>query len=167
MRLRSLERGDIETVAGWLGEPENYKWLDFGGGQQVLPPASLALMMQRPAHDLRLYTSDEGQESIGIVALSSISPLFRTATLWYVLGSKRHQGQGYTRKAVAQMLRVGFDEHGLASMNAWAVAGNTASVRILEGNGFRPIGRQRACHLVDGEPRDRLLFDILATEQPR
>ena len=48
--------------------------------------------------------------------------------------------------------------------NAWAADGNTGSIRILERNGFRPIGRQRMCHVIGGRQVDRLLFDLLTSE---
>lgn len=31
-------------VAGWLSEPQNHQWLDFGNGIQILSPALLKLM---------------------------------------------------------------------------------------------------------------------------
>jgi hypothetical protein len=47
-------------------------------------------------------------------------------------------------------------------INTWVAEGNP-SIRILERTNFRPIGRQRQCHL-DGRPYDRRWFDLLATE---
>jgi len=58
---------------------------------------------------------------------------------------------------------VAFQELGLHSVNTWTVEHN-ASRRGAERLGFRFIGRQRQCHLIDGQPYDRLLFDLLASE---
>jgi RimJ/RimL family protein N-acetyltransferase len=164
MQVRPLESSDVDVVAGWMADPENYKWLDFGAGQQVLSAASIALMRQRDLHDLRVFGAADDPRAAGIVALSNICRRFRSATLWYVLGDKSQAGRGLTSRAVSCMVTAGFREHGLESIHAWAVVGNLASIRVLEKNGFRLIGRQRRCHVVDGQPRDRLLFDILATE---
>jgi len=39
MRLLPLDKPElIELVAGWLGEYENYKWLDFGSGDPTADP---------------------------------------------------------------------------------------------------------------------------------
>jgi RimJ/RimL family protein N-acetyltransferase len=163
MRLKSLDAADLARAGAWLGDEQNARWLDFGGGTQGLDAAALKIMAQRALHILRVFTGDDGT-SIGLVALSNVSPRFGTATLWYVLGEKGYAGRGYTTRAVAEMLTVGFRTQGLRAVNAWAVETNAPSIRILLHNRFRPIGRQRRCHVVDGQACDRLLFDLLASE---
>jgi RimJ/RimL family protein N-acetyltransferase len=113
---------------------------------------------------LRVFTPDDDATPIGLVGLSNIAPAFRTATLWYVLGDKTYAGRGYTSRAVAGLLALAFTTLGLESLSAWAVEDNAPSIHVLRRNGFRPIGRQRQCHVIDGCPRDRLLFDLLASE---
>lgn len=164
MELTPLEASDIALVAEWLGKEENYRWLDFGGGVQILAAPALAVMAKRDKHNLRLYRPDEAQQPIGIVGLSNISMEFRSATLWYVLGDKTLGDRGYTSRAAWEMVREGFETLGLHSINAWTVESNVASVRILERIGFRRLGELRECHLLDGRLVDRLLFDVLASE---
>jgi RimJ/RimL family protein N-acetyltransferase len=163
MQLRALETADIPLVAEWLNREENYRWLDFGGGLQALSAAALRVMNQRDVHRLRLFALDDGGP-LGIVALSNINMPSRSATLWYVLGNKAFEGRGHTKQAARKMLKEGFGELGLHSVNAWVVETNQASIRILERIGFRLLGMQRECHLLDGVLRDRLLYDLLATE---
>ena len=62
------------------------------------------------------------------------------------------------------MLTLGFTELGLHAVNAWAVECNHASVRIIERLNFRPMGRQRQCHVIEDRVYDRLWFDLLASE---
>jgi len=81
-----------------------------------------------------------------------------------VLGDKTYAGRGYTSRAVGQLLTLGFTTLGLETVSAWAVEDNAASIQVLVRNGFLAIGRQRQCHVIDGRPRDRLLFDLLASE---
>lgn len=164
MKLKPVDNSALALVAAWMAQKENYQWLDFGNGQQILPPLSLKIMTQRDVHCLRLFTADSDAVPIGLVALSNINRTFKTAMLWYVLGDKNHAGQGCTTRAVSGMLTLGFTEVGLEAVNAWAVAENVASIRVLERNHFRLIGRQRNCHYIDGHPCDRLLFDLLASE---
>jgi RimJ/RimL family protein N-acetyltransferase len=61
------------------------------------------------------------------------------------------------------MLTLGFRELGLQAIQTWIVEHNP-SVRVAERVRFRPIGRQRRCHYIDGIPYDRLWFDLLASE---
>ncbi len=164
MRLDPLDGGTLELAAGWLADEANHRWLDFGGGVQRLPPGALKLMVQRDLHCLRVFRADDGGAPTGLVALSNIAPRFGTATLWYVLGDRAQAGRGHTTRAVAAILAHGFGALGLGAVNAWAVEGNAASIGVLTANGFRPIGRQRRCHVIDGRYRDRLLFDRLAGE---
>jgi RimJ/RimL family protein N-acetyltransferase len=65
--------------------------------------------------------------------------------------------------ATSKFLTVVFRDLGLRAVNTWIVDGNP-SLRSLQRLNFRFIGRQRRCHLVDGVPHDRLLFDLLAEE---
>lgn len=164
MRLRPVEPADVRLVADWLARDENARWLDFGGGQRALTTASLWMMAHRRLHVLRLFMSDAADRPIGLVALSDVDPEFRTARLWYVLGDKAFAGRGCTSRAVHALLNSAFGDLGLEAINAWTVECNAPSIRVLERNRFRLIGRQRRCHRIDGRTYDRLLFDLLATE---
>ena len=163
MKLRPIEPADCDLVASWLGEERNYRWLHFGPGTQVLTDVALRVMLERDLHCLRMYTDADGMP-VGIAAFSNIDREFGTATLWYVLGDKQYAGRGYTTRAVSRLLRHGFRELGLASVQAWTVETNRAGQRVLQRNGFRFIGRLRKCHRIDGRLLDRLLYDLVAAE---
>jgi RimJ/RimL family protein N-acetyltransferase len=163
MRLEPID-DRLTLVEAWLGDEANHQWLDFGAGVQRLTEGALKIMAQRDLHVLRLFRADGATVPSGLVALSNIAPRFGTATLWYVLGDKQQAGRGATTEAVGALLDLAFGPLGLGAVNAWAVEGNVASIRVLQHNGFRLIGRQRRCHVIDGRPCDRLLFDRLALE---
>lgn len=164
MILRPVAREEEQLVAAWLGRKETYQWLDFGHGSQRVTPIGLKVMLRNETNVCRVYTADGAAAPIGLVALSQMSQTFRTAMLWYVLGEWQFGGQGYTSRAVSELLTLAFTELGLRAIHAWAVEENAASIRVLERNGFRLFGRQRQCHYIDGQGCDRLLFDLLATE---
>ena len=138
-------------------------FLDFGIGHKPVTPPILALMARRETHFLRAYSSDRDDTPIGLVALSSIDPVFRTATFWRASGDKSFASRGYSTLASSKLMTIAFRELGLQSVSTWAVEGNP-SVRIITRIGFRPAGRLRQCHCIDGRPHDRLLFDLLASE---
>jgi RimJ/RimL family protein N-acetyltransferase len=164
MKLRPLDEARVNLAAEWMAREENYQWLDFGLGKQILSAASLKVMMQRDIHLLMLFTADSDDTPIGLVALSNISQNFKTAMLWYALGNKAYSGQGYTTRAVSRILTMGFKEVGLGAIGAWTVEHNESSIRVLSRNRFQMIGRQRRCHYIKGHAFDRLLFDLLAVE---
>lgn len=163
MKLVPLDTPErLKLVAGWLAQKENYQWLDFGDGRQRLSPEWLKIAIQRGTDVVRIFTSNDGAP-IGVVALGHVNPDFKTANLWVVLGDKSFAGRGYASRAVSSMLTLGFRELGLHAISTWIVEHNP-SVRVAERVKFRPIGRQRQCHCIDGRAYDRLWFDLLASE---
>jgi RimJ/RimL family protein N-acetyltransferase len=164
MKLLALDRPDlIELAAGWLARKENYQWLDFGAGKQIITPALLKIMAQRETHVLRVYTSDRDDIPIGIVGLNSVDRAFKTATFWGLSGEKSFRNRGYSTIASSKLMTLAFHDLGLHAVNTWAVEHNP-SLRTIERLGFRVVGRQRQCHYIDGRLYDRLLFDLLASE---
>jgi RimJ/RimL family protein N-acetyltransferase len=164
MKLLPLDRSDIfDLAAGWLTQKENYQWLDFGSGKQIVTPPLLKVMVQRGTHFLRAYTSDRDDVPIGIVGLNNVDRIFKTATFWGVSGEKSFRNRGYSTIASSKLLTLAFQDLGLHVINTWAVEHNP-SLRTIERLGFRFIGRQRRCHRIDNRLFDRLLFDLLASE---
>jgi RimJ/RimL family protein N-acetyltransferase len=166
MRLIPLDAPElIALVAGWLAEKENFQWFDFGGGRQQLTPALVKIMAQRETNVVRVFTADDDETPIGVVGLQNVDRHFKTATIWTVLGNKAYCGRFYPGQAVSKMLTFGFQELGLGAINTWTVEHNR-SVAYLKRLKFRYIERQRRCHYIDGQPFDRLLFDLLSSEHP-
>lgn len=164
MRLKPIDSPElIALVAGWLSQKENSQWLDFGDGRQTLTPEWLKIMTQRDGHLLRVFTRDEDDTPIGLVALSEINRHFQTARIWVVVGDKSFLSRGYGTRATAAMLTVAFRDLGLHSVNTWIVEGNP-SLRMAPRLHFTLVGRQRQCHYIDGRSYDRFWFDILASE---
>jgi len=160
--LRLDSHALLDLVAGWLARKENYQWLDFGGGKQIVTPALLKVMTQRDTHYLRVYTADDGRP-IGVVGLNNVDRSFRSGTLWGATGEKSFRSRGYATFASSRFLTLAFEELGLHSVNTWIVEHNP-SRRVLERLKFRYYGRQRECHAIDGRFYDRLFFDLLASE---
>src|SRR6266545_4485624 len=91
MKLLPLDSAErIELAAGWLSEPDNFKWLDFGNGIQKVTPVTLKIMTQRDLHVFRLYTADDGDLPVGIGGLSNVDRNFKNSSLWAVLGRTRY-----------------------------------------------------------------------------
>ena len=164
MQLTPLDTPErLRIAVGWLSEKANYQWLDFGDGRQVVSPEWLKIAMQRGTLLLRMITSDGDDLPIGVVGLSNVNRNFKTANFLIVLGDRRFARQGYATRAGLEMLTIGFRDLGLQSIHTWIVEGNH-SVHLARNMNFKPIGRQRQCHVIDGQPYDRLWFDVLASE---
>jgi RimJ/RimL family protein N-acetyltransferase len=150
-------------LAKWLSHPNNYKWLDFGNGRQVLSANALTMMGKSGAHCIRACHDPSGRV-IGVAALQHVDNSFRNAMLWGV----RFRVRPFTRTTavhqIRQIFEVGFRELGLTSIYAWVVETNSPSIATVKASGMREVGRQRQAHVVDGVVHDRILFDILPGE---
>lgn len=153
----------LETAHGWLSEPGNRQWLEFGDTVEPVSLTTLTVMCRRAQHLVRVFT-DEAGRPIGVVALGDIRVVSRTATIWCVLGDKRLGGRGYGTTAMRTCLAHGFQALHLAAINTWVVVGNTRSRRMVERVGFRLVGIQRLCHRMGDIAHDRWLFDLLPEE---
>jgi RimJ/RimL family protein N-acetyltransferase len=164
MRLLPLDTPQlIELAAGWLAQKENYQWLDFGNGRQLVTPTILKIMVQRDTNFMRVYTSDTDDVPVGIVGLHNVDHVFKTATFWGLSGDKSFRNRGLSTLASSKLMTIAFRDLGLRAVNTWAADGNP-SIRTIERLAFRYIGRLRQSHYIDGRPCDRLLFDLLASE---
>lgn len=163
MTLLPLEsRTLVDLAARWLSDENNYQWLDFGGGRQLVSPALLNVMLQRSTNFIRAFTSAAGRP-IGLVALHDVNRLVGTATLWGVTAEKSFHTRGYATLAASRFLTLAFGQLGLSAINTW-VAEQDPSRRTLERLNFRYVGRMRRCHCVGGQVSDRVYYDLLASE---
>jgi len=164
MKLLPLENSDlIRLVADWLSRRENYQWLDFGNGKQILTPEWLKISTQRDTEVLRAYTLDDDTTPVGVVGLTNVDRAFRTARIWVVAGDKAFGARGHASRAASRLLTHAFRDLDLQAVNTWIVDHNP-SLRIARRLNFTLIGRQRQCHMIDGRACDRLWFDLLASE---
>jgi ribosomal-protein-alanine N-acetyltransferase len=132
-----------------------------------------------PVRDERFFTTGGQRERIesdgsqafailaedriaGTVTMSSIvhGP-FQSATLGYWV-AERLSGRGLATRAVGEVLEIAFGELGLHRLEAATLVDNVPSQRVLEKNGFEPIGLARRYLQVAGEWRDHLLFQRTA-----
>ncbi len=164
MNLRAIHGDEFETVAGWLQDEENSRWLDFGGGRRSVDAMGLKIMSQRSLHCLRVYGPSDAPTPVGVVGLSNVDREFGTGEVWFVLGEQEYRRRNLTVRAVSAMLDHGFRVMGLQSVFAWTVEANRGGRRVLERLNFTQVGRRRRCHRVKGQLYDRLHFDLLAEE---
>jgi RimJ/RimL family protein N-acetyltransferase len=164
MNLRPIRPDEFGLVAGWLEDERNHRWLDFGGGRRIVDAMGLKVMCQRDLHWLRVYTPEDEDRPVALVALSNVDREFGTAEARCLLREKEYGPRDLTIQATARMLAHGFRVMELRSIFAWTVEVNRGGRRLIERLGFTYIGRRRSCHKIKGKLYDRLLFDLLAEE---
>jgi RimJ/RimL family protein N-acetyltransferase len=75
-------------------------------------------------------------QCIGDIGLQISAQDAQEADIGYALLPEA-QGKGFAQEALAAICDYGFTSLGLRAMNAWVLAENKGSVRLLEKNGFK------------------------------
>lgn len=99
-------------------------------------------------------------ELVGGVTLSNIRRrAAQAASLGYWMGVNR-AGKGIMTRAVSLLLPFVFNELRLHRLEAACLPHNSASIRVLEKNGFRKEGLAENYLLINGKWQDHLLFAL-------
>ncbi|MDX3378361.1 GNAT family protein [Streptomyces sp. ME02-6991-2A] len=103
---------------------------------------------------------------IGTVTLSGIAfGAFCSAYLGYWVAAD-HQNRGLAGAGVASVCRVARDVIGLHRIEAATLLDNAPSQRVLEKNGFEPIGMAPRYLHINGEWQDHRLFQRILHDGP-
>jgi ribosomal-protein-alanine N-acetyltransferase len=106
------------------------------------------------------WTIRIGDDVIGSITLNNIARgMFQNADLGYGI-DEVYNGKGIATRAVALAVESAFGERGLHRVQAATLVGNIASQRVLEKNGFQPIGLSPRYLKIAGTWQDHLLFAI-------
>ncbi|SDY53674.1 GNAT family N-acetyltransferase [Thermoactinomyces sp. DSM 45892] len=107
----------------------------------------------------------EGDHTLmGRVSLSAVSRgPFQNAYLGYYL-DQQYNGKGYTTEAIQLILQYCFQKIDLHRIQAGVMPRNTASIRVLEKNGFRREGLAERYLRINGQWEDHLLYAITQEE---
>lgn len=170
--LRRVTRADAEQVAKWRAEPSSRRFQPL----RQLPLAELReLLALRGIERLSPNGYGEFQWIVetpdgdgGWVTLSISSREHDVAAVGYTI-AERLRGRGYARAAVRAVLPLAFalDSLALFRLEAVAALDNTASRRVLEGNGFQYEGIVRSFLLIDGIRVDHARYALLRPEWER
>lgn len=85
----------------------------------------------------------------------------RHAEIGYMLFDESDMQQGYMKEALRAILDYGFREMELHRVDAMVASDNTASLRLLETEGFVQEGVLRENYFVNGRFEDSLIFGLL------
>ena len=103
---------------------------------------------------------------LGGITLSNVRRgVTQAAAVGYWIG-KPFAGRGLMTKAVSGVVRFAFEELKLHRLEAACMPSNTASIRVLEKNGFQREGLARRYLKINGVWQDHLLYATLA-DDPR
>jgi RimJ/RimL family protein N-acetyltransferase len=167
LRLRAIEREDIDKFLRWFNDPEVRRYLPM---YEPLSRAQEERWIEETiASKTDIVLAIEVEENgawthIGNVGLHRIDWKNRVATLGIVIGEKEYWGKGYGTEAVKTMLRYAFYELGLNRVELETYSFNPRAQRCYEKAGFRREGVRREALYRDGQFHDIITMGILRRE---
>jgi len=139
-----------------------------------LTRAAFRRRLRRQAEDVArdesfafLIFDSTSDELVGGLTLGGVRRgVAQAATLGYWMGAP-HAGKGRMTRAVAAVVRFGFDTLRLHRIEAACIPDNAPSIALLERNGFEREGFARAYLKIDDAWRDHILLALLEGEAKR
>ena len=139
-----------------------------------LTRAAFRRRLRRQAEDIAadesfafLIFDSTSDELLGGLTLGGVRRgVAQAATLGYWMGAP-HAGKGRMTRAVAAVVRFGFDTLRLHRLEAACIPDNAPSIALLECNGFQREGFARAYLKINDAWRDHVLLALLEGEAKR
>ncbi len=167
VQLRPLESSDATILADWINDPELREFIIMRLPHSVADERAWIESLSAKAAPSDLVFGIElkrGRKLIGVAGLHGINWVHRRAISGMFLFPPSMRGRGYGTEAKNLLIDYAFGELGLHSLAAEAFAGNAASIRALEKQGYKRSGVRRKAFLVKGAWVDALYFDLLLEE---
>jgi RimJ/RimL family protein N-acetyltransferase len=165
-RLRPLRTDDALAWYAYLSDPEVTHLTSYNVSSMDQVSNFIATYIsdyaERRSSRWALVDADSDQ-LIGTCGYYSWNPDHSIAELGYDL-SREHWGKGLMTEAVRAVVRWGFHEVQINRIQATVMAGNLASMRILEKCGFQSEGLLRQYKICRGQPKDFWMFAQLHSD---
>lgn len=165
--LRQITESDGEATFRIFADDrvtEYYAWDTFTSVEQGHELAAKTAGQFRSREALRWgLVLPESPEIIGTCGYTQWNQDHRYAILGYDL-ARPYWGQGLMSEAVAAVMQLGFERMSLHRVQATVMAGNAASIRLLERAGFSHEGVMRERMLHRGTFHDLWMFGITQAE---
>jgi len=168
IRLRAIERTDLERYVEWFNDPEVTQHL-----MRHLP-LSLAAEerwfenLQSQAEESRplAVEAKDGDQwvHIGGGGLHDIDWQSRRAEVGIAIGDKRYWNRGFGTDTIRALLRHGFECLNLHRIYLRVFEDNERAIAVYGRLGFKEEGRLREHSYRGGEYRDMLFMGILRSE---
>ncbi len=163
--IRAVEPHDLDATRRWRNDPRvaspalgrrfpiteigERAWFE-GLGQGAFPTQVVWTV------------ADESDEPIGLVQLTDIHWIHRTACFGIWIGPE-HQGHGHASNATYLACRHGFTELGLRQIRLAVIAGHDAARAVYRKVGFVDEARLIDAVIVDGQPCDQHVMLLTPT----
>lgn len=168
IRLRAVERADLELFHIWVNDPEVTRNLTIRvpismvDEENWFEAIASRNQNEKPlAIDIR---DGEGWKMIGNCVVFSIEPLNSMAELGIVIGDKNEWNKGYGTETMALLARHCFETLNLNRAYLHVYAENMRAIRAYEKAGFSREGCLRQAVYKHGAYDDVIVMSMLRSE---
>jgi len=163
--LRRMEPSDLEAVYFLRSNEEVMRYIDKEratsmGEAQALMDRLCGSIDNNEAITWAMALKEAPGQLIGHIGLWRVDKAHHRAEIGYTL-HPGHWNKGLMKEALQEVIRYGFEDMRLHSIEAHINPGNAASEKILENAGFVAEAYFRESHLFNGQFLDTKVFSLL------
>lgn len=166
VRIRAVERRDLEDCLRWINDPEVTRYLLITGPlSSVAEERWIESAARGDSPNERNFTMETlDGDYVGQIGLHQIDWRHRHAVAGIVIGAKEHWNRGYGTDAMRTLLRYAFDTLNLHKVTLSAFAENKRAIRAYEKCGFRKVGVLSEHRFAGGHYQDEVMMEVLEDE---
>ncbi|MNX70569.1 putative ribosomal N-acetyltransferase YdaF [compost metagenome] len=171
IRLRALERDDLDSLFNWWNDPA--LWTLIGSRARISGSEELEQWFEgeldkgSPQEGRTFAIDDQKGNLVGTVWYGTYEAGDRQATVGLYLGDAEHRGQGHGTDALGTLCRYLFDELGLHKARLYVACDNDPAIAVYRKLGFVEEGRLREHRFYGGTFHDFLVMGLLSREFSR
>lgn len=166
MKLRELERKDISEINTWRNQHE---LIDMLGAPFRFINSDVDVKwyedyMESRGNTVRCAIVAENDKILGLISLTNIDFINRSAQLHIMIGLEENQNKGLGTFALSEMLAHAFCNMNLERVELAVLESNKRAQHLYEKAGFVLEGRKRNAIYKNGEFVDMMMYSILKNE---
>ena len=165
--LRFVEMDDVDSAyLRWMLDEETNQYMETRLVDQNISSIRRFVKSHQAKEDEAFFAicEKDSDHHIGNIKLGPIHPVYLHGDVSYFIGEKDYWGKGLATEAVSLVVHYAFLERKLWKVKAGVYAGNIASQKVLEKNGFRREGCLRQEVLTVSGREDCYLYGLLQDE---
>lgn len=162
-RLREIERRDLPVINSWRNDEELISHL--GAPFRYIGPevddSWFEAYLKNRSSAVRCAVTDNSDIALGVVYLTSVDSVNRSAVLSVMVGGIENRSHGVGSFAVKEMLRHAFNNLNLNRVELSVLTENVPAIRLYEKLGFVREGVKRQARFKNGRYADLAVYALL------
>jgi UDP-4-amino-4,6-dideoxy-N-acetyl-beta-L-altrosamine N-acetyltransferase len=162
-RLRELDECDLTIVNKWRNNPALISFLGapFRYINLEIDKKWYQNYLNKRNNCVRCSIIDENDAIIGLVSLTDIDTINRSAIFHIMIGDSNNYGKGIGSFATKEMLKHAFLNLNLHRVELLVLTTNTRAIAMYKKCGFVLEGTKRSCVYKNGEYVDLQMYSVL------